>query len=140
MVHEHGAHQPQEPPQHGASGVNEQAQADHAATDHSRQDDVAIGHRGMDHAGMTSTVTGPQLAAVSVLTILALVGAFVFGIARYNLTLSNHDVGGLVMPPGMIMDRETSAESMRDMAAVDPRHVAHVAPHNARGDQLLEPR
>lgn len=27
------------------------------------------------------------------------------------------------MPPGMIMDRDTPAEAMRDMAAVDPRQA-----------------
>src|SRR5688572_4833869 len=66
---------------------------------------------------MSSSVTTPQLAAVTFLTILALAGAFLFSITRYNLTLSAHDVGGLIMPPGMIMNRETTAEAMRDMAA-----------------------
>ena len=37
------------------------------------------------------------------------------------MTLSARDVGDLIMPHGMIMDRDTTAETMRDMAAVDPR-------------------
>lgn len=86
------------------------------------------------------SVTATQLTAVSLLTLLALVGAVLFSISRYNLTLSAEEVGGLVMPPGMVMDRETSAESMRDMAAIDPKAVDHTAPAEARGDQPLQPR
>ena len=107
----------------------------------------AMGHRPMDHGAMgqgamamASQATGPQVAAVTALSLLALVVAAVFSISYANLTLSARDVGGLVMPPGMIMTRETSAEAMRDMAAVDLRDVAHAAPADARGDQPLEPR
>jgi manganese oxidase len=129
MTQEHAEHQPaptesdNAPPAHAAPGAD-QLHGEHAATA-----DV-----------MTASVTGPQLTAVAILTVLALVGAFVFGIAHYNLTLSNEDVGGLIMPPGMIMNRETSAEAMHDMAAVDPGHVAYAAPNDARGDQLLAAR
>src|SRR5687767_10857977 len=81
----------------------------------------AMDHAAMGHPmSMTPTVTRTQLAAVAFVTVLALVSAFLFSIARYNLTLSAEDVGGLVMPQGMIMNRETTAESMRDMAAVNP--------------------
>jgi FtsP/CotA-like multicopper oxidase with cupredoxin domain len=143
MAHEHGAQQPQQPqpPGHGGpDGGSEQAQVDHTAMGHGAVDQAAMGRAAMDDALMTSAVTGPQLAAVSILTVLALVGAFVFGIARYNLTLSNHDVGGLVMAPGMIMDRETTAESMRDMAAASPWDVTYVASPDERGDRPLEAR
>ena len=44
------------------------------------------------------------------------------------------------MAPGMIMGRDTPAEAMRDMAAVDPGDVDYMAPADARGDQPLEPR
>lgn len=44
------------------------------------------------------------------------------------------------MPPGMIMDRDTSAETMRDMAAVDPREVTARRGLEARGDVELAPR
>ena len=98
------------------------------------------GHAAHVSADPASGVTRAQLAAVTVLTVLALVGSYVFAASRANLSLSAHDVGGLVMPPGMIMGRETTGESMRDMAAVDLRKIAYAAPANARGDQPLQPR
>jgi hypothetical protein len=55
------------------------------------------------------------------------------------MTLSAHDVGGLIMPPGMIMTRDTPGEAMRDMAAVDPRAVVASYDVETRGDRLLEP-
>jgi manganese oxidase len=117
--------------QHGGDGA-------HSDTQNAPQ---AQGHGAMGHSmNMTPKVTGPQLTAVTVLTVLALVGAFLFSLSRYNLTLSAHDVGGLVMPPGMIMNRETTAEAMHDMAAVNPRDVAYTAGRDARGDQTLAPR
>jgi FtsP/CotA-like multicopper oxidase with cupredoxin domain len=88
---------------------------------------------------MVPRATPPQIFVVSMLTTLALIGGVIFSAGYANLTLSARDVGGLVMPPGMIMTRETSAEAMRDMAAVDPRDVESVAPATAQGDQLLQP-
>ena len=77
---------------------------------------LVSGHAGMDHAAMGhrpgptgSRVTGPQVAAVAALSLLALVAAAVFSALFANLTLSARDVGGLVMPPGMIITRVTSA-------------------------------
>jgi FtsP/CotA-like multicopper oxidase with cupredoxin domain len=90
------------------------------------------------HAG--STVTRAQLSVVTLLTLLALAVGVALPAAKVNLGLSAHDVGGAVMPPGMVMTRETSAEAMRDMAAVDPDTVADVAPAQARGDQPLSAR
>jgi hypothetical protein len=49
-----------------------------------------------------------------------------------NLSLSAHDVGGAIMPPGMIMDFDTPAAAMRDMAAIHPRQVAYRASRDAR--------
>jgi FtsP/CotA-like multicopper oxidase with cupredoxin domain len=108
-------------------------------------------HKGMDHmSGMggassidlsaPSRLTRLQLFAVAVLTVLALVGGLLFSATYYNLTLSARDVGGAIMPPGMIMTRDTPGEAMRDMSAVDPRKVSYTAPLDARGDQPLEPR
>jgi manganese oxidase len=96
-----------------------------------------MGHGAGTAADPAAAVTPAQLAAVTLLTVLALVASVVFAASRANLRLSAHDVGGLVMPPGMLMGRETSAESMRDMAAVDLRRVAYSAPADARGDQPL---
>jgi FtsP/CotA-like multicopper oxidase with cupredoxin domain len=59
---------------------------------------------------------------------------------KVNLSLSANDVGGAVMPPGMIMTRDTPPEAMRDMAAVDPDHVSYTAAQDAHGDQRLQPR
>ncbi len=96
-----------------------------------------------DHGGMmmhmARRATPTQIAAVSTMTSLALIAGLLFAAGYANLTLSARQVGGLVMPPGMIMTRETSAEAMRDMAAVDPRVVAVAAPAEARGDQPLQP-
>jgi len=57
-----------------------------------------------------------------------------------NMTLSARDVGGAIMPPGMIMDRDTPAEAMLDMAAVDPRDVVATYGLDVRGDRELAPR
>ncbi len=89
---------------------------------------------------MKSDATVPQLAAVaSVTTLMLLAGLIVPGF-YVNLSLSAHDVGGYIMPPGMIMDFNTPAQSMRDMSAILPRLVSYRAPADARGDQILEPR
>lgn len=88
----------------------------------------------------TSDVTRPQLAVMTLLTLLALALAVALPASKVNLGLSAEDVGGAVMPPGMVMTRDTSAEAMRDMAAVDPDTVARVAPANNRGDRPLLPR
>src|SRR6266508_1262605 len=44
------------------------------------------------------------------------------------------------MPPGMIMDRNTPAAAMIDMAAVDPRNVVATYGLDVRGDRELAPR
>jgi manganese oxidase len=59
---------------------------------------------------------------------------------KVNLSLGAKDVGGVIMPPGMIMDFNTPAEAMREMSAVHPRHVSYTAPVEARGDLELQPR
>ena len=85
-------------------------------------------------------VTRPQLIAMSVLSVLALVAGTVFAVSQANLTVSAREVAGVVMPPGMAVRRDLSGASMRDMSAVDPRAVRSTAPADARGDQLLAPR
>jgi len=94
------------------------------------------GHAGMGGmAGMGGgpldvayRVTRPQLAAVALASVVLLAGALLFSASRVNLGLGADDVGGLVMPPGMIMTRDTPGQAMRDMAAVDPGAVAYRAP------------
>jgi manganese oxidase len=96
----------------------------------------------MDHSGMSpaTAVTRTQLAVVALTSVLALAAAILFSAAYTNLTLSARDVGGAVMPPGMLMPRDMPGQAMREMAAVDPRTVSYTAPADAHGDQPLEPR
>jgi FtsP/CotA-like multicopper oxidase with cupredoxin domain len=98
------------------------------------------GHGGTHQHQMHADVTKPQIAAVAVLTTLALVAAIVWSASYANLSIGADDVEGVVMPPGMIMTRDMPAAAMRDMAAVDPDEVSYTAPRDARGDQLLAPR
>ena len=72
-------------------------------------------------------------------TFLLLMGLAVPGFI-VNLSPSAHDVGGLIMPKGMIMDFNTPAQAMRDMSAIHPRRVSYVAPFEEKGDRTLEPR
>jgi FtsP/CotA-like multicopper oxidase with cupredoxin domain len=90
--------------------------------------------------GTGPNVTRPQLAVVGLLTVLALVASVIIPAQFVNLTYSAEDVGGAIMPPGMVMSRDTPAAAMREMSAVDPGEVSYTAPSNARGDQTLEPR
>jgi manganese oxidase len=100
-------------------------------------------HPGGKHAGghgMKPNVTRPQLAAVSLTTVLLLLAGMTAPSLFVNMTLSVRDVGGSIMPPGMIMGWDTPGESMRDMAAVRPRTVRSTAAQDERGDRLLEPK
>ncbi len=89
---------------------------------------------------MKPKVTRPQLVIATVLTVIALVSSMLYAMSSANLTLSAKEVGGAVMPPGMVMTRGTSGQAMRDMAAVDPKTVAYTAPAEERGDQTLTPK
>src|ERR687897_458117 len=115
--------------------------ADHGsstAQNHAPSTPGPDGHSGM--LVMGGDFTRPQIAAVSVLTLLALIAGLLWSANYGNLTLGVHDVAGAVMAPGMIMTRDTPGESMRDMAAVDPDTIRYTAPADARGDQELAPR
>jgi manganese oxidase len=94
------------------------------------------GHR--HHMKRTATVT--QIAALAGVTALMLLIGIVAPWFKVNLSLGAKDVGGVIMPPGMIMDFNTPAEAMREMSAVHPRHVSYTAPVEARGDLELQPR
>jgi manganese oxidase len=104
-----------------------------------QEDHATIGHAGAHHE-MKPAVTRPQLAVVGLLTVLALVASVVIPAMFVNLTYSAEEVGGAVMPPGMVMSRDTPAAAMREMAAIDPGEVSYEAPAGARGDQTLEPK
>jgi FtsP/CotA-like multicopper oxidase with cupredoxin domain len=119
----------------------EEARADAPnADEHAAMDHAGMGHGGMDDSELASRVTKPQLLAVTALTLLALAAAALFSVSYTNLTYSAEDVGGSIMPPGMVMTRDTPAQAMREMAAIDPGEVSYEAPAGARGDRSLEPK
>ncbi|HYZ04393.1 MAG TPA: hypothetical protein VE691_04835, partial [Rubrobacter sp.] len=72
------------------------------------EDHAAMNHAGMHHE-MKPNVTRPQLAVVGLLTVLALVASVLIPAMFVNLTYSAEEVGGAVMPPGMVMSRDTPA-------------------------------
>ena len=127
-THAHVAHTP-------TQSINGQA---------GHEDHAAMGHAGMGHASMhhemKPDVTRPQLAVVGLLTVLALIASVLIPAQFVNLTYSAEEVGGVIMPPGMVMSRDTPADAMREMSAVDPGEVSYSAPADARGDQTLEPK
>ena len=107
------------------------------------------GHEAMS-SGMSGMSAGPldvayrattaQITSIAIVSVVALLAGILFSASYANLSLGARDVGGLVMPPGMIMTRDTPGQAMRDMAAVDPTTVSYRAPADARGDQPLEAR
>jgi manganese oxidase len=124
-----------------ASDMDSEPQMDHRAS--TSRDGAAAAPAAKGHAGthvMRGDVTRSQIAAVSLLTLLALIAGLLWSGHYGNLTIGVHDVEGAVMAPGMIMTRDTPAESMRDMAAVDPNAVSFTAAADARGDEELVPR
>ncbi len=104
----------------------------------------ANGKQNMEGMKMGSSVTKPQLFAMTLLTLFVLVTGVVlggvFGDGTFNYTMRARDMSGLVMPPGMIRGVNPSVENMKDMAAVDSSKATYTAPANARGDQPLVPQ
>jgi manganese oxidase len=127
---------------HQAAQVTSEHTMNHGHTMHDGgQASMAMsGTGGHSMMHMTSDVTRPQLVAVTVLTILALLAGILWSASFTDLRIGAHDVDGAVMPPGMIMTWDTPAESMKDMAAVDPDDIRYTASADAQGDQLLQPR
>jgi hypothetical protein len=83
------------------------------------KDDPPMKHESQPAKGghaMASNVTRSQLAAVGGVSVLALALGMVAPANWVNMSLSARDVGGAIMPPGMIMDRDTPAGAMRAMA------------------------
>jgi hypothetical protein len=92
------------------------------------------------HENSAEPVTRPQILALTGFTLFALLAGMFVPAAFVNLGVRAEEVRSSIMPPGMIMTPGTTADAMRDMAAVDPRIVAYTAPADAKGDQILAPR
>jgi FtsP/CotA-like multicopper oxidase with cupredoxin domain len=127
----HGLMTARKPGGHRAAGA-ESHQVQHGGgelhVDHKMNSDVTL-----------SDVTTAQLAVVAGVSLLALATGMVAPANWLNLHLSAREVGGTIMPPGMIMDRDTPPEAMIDMAAVNPRQVVHAYGLEAHGDRELAP-
>jgi FtsP/CotA-like multicopper oxidase with cupredoxin domain len=127
----------------GSPGQSAATRGHHPHVSHSEGGASSSQHgMGTPHGrhSMTPDVTLPQLAAVAGVSVLAIGTGMIAPANWRNLRLSAADVGGAIMPPGMIMDRNMPAEAMRDMAAVDPRDVTARYGLEARGDRELAPR
>lgn len=130
---------------HGAAAMPMAASAPQPGAAASTAQDAGHGGHGQASGAvgaelMKANVTRPQLVAVAIFTTLMLVLGMTFPASFYNLTLSAEEVGGAIMPPGMIMDNDTPAEAMLDMAAVDPRDVTKTVGLETRGARELAPR
>ncbi|TPO13782.1 DUF4396 domain-containing protein [Mesorhizobium sp. B1-1-5] len=104
---------------------------------HARQGHEPAGEQRAAGPHMRSDATTPQIAALGTVSALALAIGMAAPANWLNLRLSARDVGGAIMPQGMIMDRDTPADAMRDMAAADPRLVSASYGLAAKGDQDL---
>ena len=124
------------PAKSASSGTKAAPAPTPGATDKPRK--TRVKHDTPQHT--TTTVTRAQLVAVTGFTLLMLITGMTLPSAFFNLRLSAEDVGGTIMPPGMITTQETSASAMRDMAAVDPRDVVASYGLETRGARVLEPR
>ncbi|MGI8742295.1 MAG: DUF4396 domain-containing protein [Bryobacteraceae bacterium] len=105
---------------------------------HGTHGQSAGGHAEAGH-GMKSNATPTQLAAVASVSLLALTFGMIAPANWVNLRLSAREVGGAIMPPGMIMDRDIPAAAMIDMAAVNPRDIAASYGLDVHGNRELAP-
>jgi hypothetical protein len=104
-------------------------------------DDKKSATKQHNHAdGMKSGMTRPQLAAVGGVSVLLFLTGMAAPANFVNMRLSAKDVGGTIMPRGMVMDRDTPGEAMRDMSAVHPRYVTAEYGLDKHGDQELAAR
>ena len=92
---------------------------------------------GGGHKAMKSDATRPQVFALGMVSVVALAAGMITPANFVNMRLSSRDVGDSIMPPGMIMDRTTPADAMRDMAAANPNDVGASYGLNVRGDRPL---
>jgi FtsP/CotA-like multicopper oxidase with cupredoxin domain len=131
----HGLMTERKPPPRSAAAHGKTAprqkherKGEHGQSGHSQTQE---GHR------MASDATVPQIAALAGVSALTLIVGMTAPANWLNMRLSAHEVGGLIMPRGMIMDRDTPADAMRDMSYADPRKSTTIYPIDATGDQEL---
>ncbi len=120
-----------------------QHQGAHAPGGENRQEQAGSHQHhgsGQDHANRAFAPTRIQIAAMASFTSIMLIAGFAYPFTRVNMHLGAHDVGGAIMAPGMIMAFDTPGDSMRDMAAVDPRLMSFQARETATGGEVLQPR
>ena len=115
----------------------EMQQADASGHGHHEHGHNMAPPKGSGGHHMQSDATTPQITALGVVSLIALGIGMAAPANWLNLRLSARDVGGVIMPQGMIMDRDTPADAMRDMAAADPRLVTASYDLAAKGDQDL---
>jgi hypothetical protein len=121
----------------GASAHADGEHGEHASHEHQAGGGP---HASGVHQNMDSDATPAQRIALAGVSFLLLVAGIVAPANWVNLRLSARDVGGAIMPPGMIMDRNAPAAAMIDMAAVDPRDVVATYGLDVSGDRELTPR
>ncbi|CCJ07398.1 DUF4396 domain-containing protein [Methylocystis sp. SC2] len=119
--HHHGEH----------SGISE------GAATHPENGSRADSGAAPKHMHATPEATSAQIAAFSLTSLVLLATGMLAPANWVNMRLSAHEVGGLIMPPGMLMYRDTTADAMREMSFADSRRVRASFPIDARGDREL---
>jgi len=131
----------------GHGGSVQMKMDDEAADPHAGHDmgglkeaaDPHAGHGMKSEAGNPFAATSAQVSSLMGVSVAMLALGLVLPAISVNVWLGSKDVGGLIMPRGMIMDFDTPAEAMQDMAAVHPRDVTQVAAADAKGDTIVTP-
>jgi len=138
MKLKHGLMTERSPNRHGAGHGHPRAARAQSPNGAMHHEAMHKGGHGRHQAA--SGVTAAQISAVAGTSTIALLIGMVAPANFVNLRLSAHDVGGSIMPPGMIMLRDTPGAAMRDMSAVHPRYVTARYGLERRGDAELAPR
>jgi FtsP/CotA-like multicopper oxidase with cupredoxin domain len=86
---------------------------------------------------MRTDATRTQIAALGFVSVFALMTGMAAPWNWINMRLSVRDVGGAIMPPGMVMERNLPGDAMRDMSAANPNKVTARYGLSERGDQPL---
>lgn len=123
---------------HGVGAVDEPA--GNAVMEKSTSEGAHAGH-GMkgDSDNLFAATRAQVFSLIGVSAVMLAIG-IILPAMKVNVWLGSGGVGGLIMPKGMVMDFNTSARAMQDMAAIRPRDVSFSAPATAKGDTIMTPR